>query len=321
MLALVLGVLGCGIVFSIGGLQHRWKRLRSVFRALLVSYGTLVLLLVLGEAYFRFIHADSEGALAKTNWIARYWQENSHGYRDSEWSADAWSGKVTVAAVGDSFTAGWGIANPADRFTDILAQSLGEGYRVFNLGLLGTSTVEQTDTVRMLPVAPDIIIWQYFLNDIEYTLLRLGLYEAPPSANPITQDSYLANYLYSRVTAGFDAHYWERRYAADDNPSVWRAHEQEIIEFVTSAQERGSRLILVIFPNMADPYRSIAYVDRVADAAASAGVEEVLKLFDAADAMPLNERIVSPRDAHPSVAFHHYVGERITHEFFLNAGQ
>lgn len=318
MAQVIVGLLAIGLVLSIGAAQRRFRGTRSVFRAILVTYGTIVALLVFGEGYFRFVHADSEGLLAKNNWIARYWRENSHGYRDGEWSESDWSGNITIAAVGDSFTAGWGIAEPLDRFTDVLAGELGSDYRLFNLGVSGTSTFEQAEIVRSLPADPDVVLWQYFLNDIEYTLLRSGLYEAPPPAPEITQESYLANYLFARFTAGFDTRYWERLYAGYDSPAIWQLHAQEISDFASAVRERGARLVLVIFPNMADPVGGIAYVDRVAQAAAEVGVEEILKLFDAAAAMPLAERIVSPRDAHPSIDFHHYVGERLAHEFFLN---
>ena len=55
---------------------------------------------------------------------------------------------------------------------------------------------------------------------------------------------------------------------------------------------------------------SIPYVDRVAQVfeARGYGDDHVLKLFDAAEAMPLQERVVSIRDAHASALFNHQVG-------------
>jgi hypothetical protein len=39
--------------------------------------------------------------------------------------------------------------------------------------------------------------------------------------------------------------------------------------------------------------------------------QNIIKLFDAAAAMPLNERVVSARDAHASVAFNKLVGDML----------
>ncbi|MBL8131634.1 MAG: SGNH/GDSL hydrolase family protein [Anaerolineae bacterium] len=316
MTPVILGAVGIGVILTVGSVQRRWDRLRAVCRSLLVSFVTLVLLFGVGEVYFRYLHADSEGTLAKSNWIDRFWHVNSLGFRDGEWTDFDLTGRQKILVIGDSFTAGWGIQDPQDRFSNVLARALSEDYLVLNAGITGTSTVEQAETLRTFPIPPDVVIWQYFLNDIEYTLLRLGLYEPPPPLPTLVRESYLANYLYSLTVMGLDSRYWQRLYAAYDSAPVWSLHAQEIDAMVKTAQARGARLILVIFPNMADPLGSIAYVDRVAQAARAADVADILTLFDAAEAMPLAERIVSPRDAHPSAAFHRYVGERLAELFF-----
>ncbi|MCC6802930.1 MAG: hypothetical protein IT319_08600, partial [Anaerolineae bacterium] len=61
----------------------------------------------------------------------------------------------------------------------------------------------------------------------------------------------------------------------------------------------GARLIVVIFPNMQDPVRSIAYVDRVAQVFEARGQRDILKLYDEVAAWSPQDIIVSPRDGHP----------------------
>lgn len=290
--------------------QRRWARVRQTAAGLLVSYVMIVLLLAGGEAYFRYAHADSEGRLASNNWIERYWRENSMGYRDREWSADEWAGKTTVAMVGDSFTAGWGIENPSDRASDVLAARLGDDYAVFNLGLPGTSTPEQLAALQAFPAQPDVVILQYFLNDIQYALLSLGLNAPIEDIPPLARESYLANYLYARTTAGFGGSYWQQMYAHYDNFAIWDVHRAELEAFAEYVESIEARLIVVIYPNLQDPVGSIAYVDRVAQVFEAHGVE-VLKLFDVVAAMPSGSAFVSPRDAHPSVALHRMVGEML----------
>ncbi|MCC6802931.1 MAG: SGNH/GDSL hydrolase family protein [Anaerolineae bacterium] len=186
----VLLVIAAGFA-ALAGLaaQQRWRRVRAIGQRALVSFGTLVVLLAVGEAYFRFLYAAPEGRLASNNWMARYWHTNSAGFRDREWQEADWRDKTTIAVVGDSFTAGWGIVDPADRFADVLAQRLGDAYAVFNLGVPGASTPEEQHTLERAPdPTPDVVILQYFLNDIDYAVLTLGVQPAD-TAPPITHES------------------------------------------------------------------------------------------------------------------------------------
>jgi lysophospholipase L1-like esterase len=312
--SILIIILIIGVLLVALARQRRWARARQVAAGLLVSYGMIVLLLAGGEAYFRFFHADSEGRLASNNWIARYWRENSLGYRDREWQPSEWAGKTTIAMVGDSFTAGWGIEDPADRASDVLAARLGNSYAVFNLGLPGTSTPEQLGALQAFPTQPDVVILQYFLNDIQYALLSLGLNAPSEDIPPLARESYLANYLYARTTAGFGGSYWQQMYAHYDNFAIWDVHRAELEAFADYVEGIDARLIVVIYPNLQDPVASIPYVDRVAQVFTARDVE-VVKLFDTVAAMPTGTAYVSPRDAHPSVALHEIVGEMLAGYF------
>jgi hypothetical protein len=297
--------------------QRRWQKLRSVGRGLLVSYITVLLGLGAGEIYFRYFYADTGGRLASNNWMARYWQLNASGFRDRDWAAADFAGKTTVAVVGDSFAAGWGIPNPADRFSSVLADRLGSAYAVFNLGVPGYSTPEELDALRHSPdPTPDVVILQYFLNDIDYAALTLGLEMKAPPLPEIAQESYLANFLYSLGVEGFGQAYWQAEHASYDNSAIWGVHAQELNDFVDYVERIHARLIVVIFPNLQDPLRSIAYVDRVAQVFQARGQDNILKLFDEADAWKQQDLLVSPHDGHPSAAFHHRVGDLLYEQFF-----
>lgn len=314
---LIVLILAGFVALGALAVQRRSRRARAIARGALVSYGAVVAMLATGEAYFRFVHYDTEGRLASDNWIARFWRDNSQGFRDREWTPTDWEGKTTVAIVGDSFTAGWGIENPADRFSDVLAERLGDDYAVFNLGVPGASTPEELITLQRSPdPTPDVVILQYFLNDTDYATLTQGLQGQPAYIAPLVRESFLANYLYSRFDSGFGQSYWAMEYAHYDHPAIWAVHEQEINAFVDYVDSIGTRLIVVIFPNLQDPVGSVAYVDRVAQVFEARGQREVLKLFDEAARWSPAEIVVSPRDGHPSVAFHHRVGDLIYEQFF-----
>jgi lysophospholipase L1-like esterase len=327
MLSILILLLVIFALLIVLATQARRKSLRGIGRGLLVSYFTFVWVLIAGELFFRYAYAESENtlSLATVNWLDRHWQENALGYRDREWTPSDWEGKTTVVVTGDSFTAGWGIENPADRYADVLANLLGDGYALMNLGIYGTSTPEQLEFLQAFPLRnPDIVIAQYFLNDINYTMLARGILpevEPPPTW---AQESYLGNFLYTRligalIDPAYNRSWWEDNYAAYDNFAVWEAHRAEIEAYIDYVEGIEARLIVVIFPNMLDPVRSVAYVDRVAHVFENRGHDEILRLFDAAAAWSLEDRIVSPRDTHPSVAFHYYVGEILYEQFFVES--
>lgn len=305
-------------------IQPRSLRLRSVGRGLLITWFTLLLIVGAGEVFFRYFYAESENVFtgATLNWLARYWHENSLGYRDREWTPEDLAGKQTIIVTGDSFAAGWGINDPADRFSDVLAQNLGDQWAVINLGIYGTATPEQLERLKAYPLQdPDVVLMQYFLNDIDYAGLKLGLLPEAKPKPAWVEGSYLLDFLYVRLLAQFldpefNRDWWDWNYDAYDNVGIWSVHEQEIEDYIDYVESIHARLIVVIFPNMLDPVRSIPYVDRVAQVFEARGHRDILKLFDAAAAWTPQDRMVSARDTHPSIAFHHLVGDLLYQQYF-----
>lgn len=322
---LLMGAFLLGLV-----LQRRWSRMRRLASGLLVSYVTVLLILGGLEIYFRFFYAESSNIidLATDNWLKRYWQTNSFTYgqyrfRDREWNPADWAGKQTVVVLGDSFAAGWGLPDTADRFSDVLAAQLGDSYYVMNAAVYGTATPEQLDILKHLPIQkPDVVILQYFLNDINYAGLKLGLLPTPEPLPDWTRESYLGNFIYWRFLAQSSAsaemfnRWWQWSYDAYDNVGIWDVHQQEINKFIDYVESLDARLIVVIFPNLLEIVQSIPYVDRVAQVFEARGQTHVLKLFDAAAAWDTNDLMVSRRDSHASASFNHAIGETLYRLYF-----
>lgn len=330
MLAAITIYVLTGLALLFLARQKRDLRLRSMAAGLIVTWATIGLVAGAGEAYFRFAYAASDTpmqwTLAGKNWIARYMHLNSLGFRDREWTPEDLAGKTVIFAVGDSFTEGWGIEDPAARFPDRLQMLLGDEYAVVNLGKGGSSTLHQTQFVTDYPHAkPDIIIWQYLLNDIDVAAVSNGYtWESPiPLERPaFIEESHLANFIYWRLfrqgmfKSPQGIPQWEWLYSAYDDSYIWGIHAGEIARMAEYADNIGALLITVIFPNMEDPVRSVGYVDRVEQHLASLGHTDVLKVTDLAAAMSLDERLVSRADAHPSAAFNAAVADTIYTQFF-----
>lgn len=326
MLPFLILIALIGALLLAGVVQRRARRLRSLCAGLLVSYVVLVLALLGGEVYFRCCFAESDGlpTQANTRWLARNWQTNALGYRDQEWTPDALAGRRTVLVVGDSFAAGWGIADSNQRFSGVLADHLGAGWAVINLGLPGATTPREIEALRTYPLqTPDWVIWEYTMNDIDDAALSIGL---DPGLNPLAampawaDESALGNFLYWRLAGrgarGTDT-YSDWLFSMFDHSVVWDIHQQQLNAAIDQVEAMGAQLGVVIFPDLLRPFDSIPYVDRVAGVFQARGYgDRVLRLFDAAEAMPLNERIVNPRDAHPSAAFSRVVGDLIAEAWF-----
>jgi lysophospholipase L1-like esterase len=330
LLGLIVILLLIGAALLGLALQPRYGKLRQVAGGLLVSYITVLLLLGLGEAYFRYLHADSGWGftLAHQNWQERYWQTNSRGFRDREWQADDYADKTTLVVLGDSFASGWGVDDPDNRFPDVLAAQLGDDYAVINLAKPGTSTRAQLRILRENPPQqPDIVLLQYFLNDIEDASAGVSrFWEAafPPQPPRLVQASYLANAIHwalyplqAQVNTTFEGTYWQWQYETYDLGHIWQLHRAEIEALIDEVERLGAELYVVIFPNMEDPVGSIPYVDRVKFVFEERGYgDNVLTLFDEVAQWPQAEVVASPRDAHPSAAFHRRVGEMLYERFF-----
>ena len=160
------------------------------------------------ELGFKLFFAQSDGfryTLASQNWYNRYWQENSLGYRDQEWTSQKLAGKTNVMVVGDSFVAGTGIANPDDRFANQLGQLLGDDFAVTVVASPGWDTRDEIEAIVEYPYPPDVLILSYFINDIEGTAYAGGAQrpqirqDPPPWLKPLIDHSHAFNFLYWRL--------------------------------------------------------------------------------------------------------------------------
>lgn len=314
---------GFGLLLA-GTVQRRVHWLRAACSRAVVSYGALALVFLGAEAYLRLFYLSTETSLAHTEWRKVYWQTNSLGFRDREWTQADYDSKHVVIVSGDSIAAGWGIKNPDDRFSGVLQAHLGSGYAVVNIGESGSPALDNLRRIQGYPYQePDTIILQYFLNDIESAASSLGLPRQRPPAPVWARESHLLNLLYERYirSFGMGQSYWEWSYNAYDNWRIWQVHEETLRRYAAYADDVGARLIVVIFPNMQDPLNSIPYVDRVAQVFDDYAHVDVLKLFDdvaAWDVAADGPLIVAPMDAHPSEAFHRHVGDKLYAMYFAD---
>jgi hypothetical protein len=228
------------------------------------------------------------------------------------------AGKTKVIVTGDSFVEGLGIEYPEDRFSNILNEKLGPEYVVFNLGDSGSSSNRQIEHLVEFPYSPDILIWSYYIDDIEG---QAGLHwpDKPhiPSAytpHPFS-DSYALNFIYWRIKrvilqAGLFDEYWEWLQRVHNDPQSQWLHQQELLSVYDGTKAEQIPLLAVVFPNMGAVEESRVISDRMVSFFEAQGVPTV-DVADLVEGLPRKEIMASPVDPHASELVNQLVADRL----------
>lgn len=315
---LILGITLFSLpLFLLRGRKTLWQ---NISLALLTLFLTLMAL----ELAFKLAFVQSDGfryTLASKNWYARYWQENSLGYRDREWTPQDLAGKTKVMVVGDSFVAGSGIANPDDRFANQLGRLLGDDYAVMVVASPGWDTIDEIKAIVDYPYRPDILVLSYYINDIEGTAYERDAHrpqirtDPPAWLQPLVSNSYAFNFLYWRLVRlgpqEWARIYWEewlKKISAD--PDIRWQHQQELLTIINAAASEQVPLFVVVFPNLAAMEESRAMTQPVIDLFRTHNVPvlDVGQLLAGRDPADIT---VNGVDAHPNEAVHREVAEAL----------
>ncbi len=285
---------------------------------------TLFFMFMLAEFYFKVVFAQTDGfsqTLANRNWFERYWVDNSLGYRDVEWPQEAIQNNTRVLVVGDSLAAGYGIEKVEDRFSNVLGQKLGQDYLVMNIASPGINTRQEIEKVMAFPYKPDILILQYYVNDIRNAaeernaVFKLPKSEPWPIFKPLVEHSYALNFVYWRsVRLGPRA--WHGAYlawlqGAYNDPDIWWLHQQELLSLTQGAASEQVKLVVVVFPILTDLEGSRVITDKVVGFFREQGVPTVdVAALIPPDAPP-EQLVVNPLDGHPNEWVHRQVAEAL----------
>jgi hypothetical protein len=244
-----------------------------------LSVGMVLVFLTAAEATFA-LFIDRSDTFDVTNvskrWFRRHLDAERHeplGNRDSEaFTKFVAPGKERIAFVGDSFTAGHGINNMADRFSDRIRSKLEAAkpgkYVVANLSEPGWETSQIEAFVRKLLIDGNdmhYVVYVYCMNDIEgfpkltqsggldwKTPIKESLGEIYTEAPRffLWRDTYLYNWLYYRYLQArnpksrsyFDA------LAECYRTTQWELLSKKLIQLRNDCREKKVELRIAIFP-------------------------------------------------------------------------
>lgn len=231
---------------------------------LLFTLLTVVLTASIIEAYFRYVYDESDGlGFLKVNsrWHKRHVVTNNYFFRDRDFVAQKPKSTVRIGIIGDSITFGGGIKNPEDRFSNLLEQKLrssGAKVDVYNLGKSGTDTeVQIREYQKVKHLDFDIIIWQYFLNDIQPSEKSTGTSIINQSSQTgrvvsfLSEKSYFFDFLFWRYSQRYK-NTFEKLKNADlaqyKNQEVLQKHKQDIAGFINDLAREDKKIVVIIFP-------------------------------------------------------------------------
>ncbi len=304
-------------IFYYGVVKSKAKGL--VANIVTITVPLLVTLIFL-EIIFMYIPQSHEGVLSKASqiWWEKYWNPvNALGYHDKEVRKE--SGKKQVLVIGDSFAAGHGLKDVNERFSNILESKLGtDQYNVYNLGMSGADTRDEAKRLKEFPVKPDIVILEYFPNDIEKVGREKGLTlsGAEPYADlkgpmaTIVKRFYLPNFIYWQLPhTGFST-FEKFVQTAYTDTTVLHSHLRDLSEMTAYKDSIGAKMYAVFIPFLFQIDKSAGYTKPVEDFLKSKGVT-VVGINDGIVKIPEKERVVGKNDGHGSAALNGLIADRL----------
>jgi lysophospholipase L1-like esterase len=255
---------------------------------------------------------------------------NHLGFREREIPPKT-ANRYRIVVVGDSFTWGQGI-EAGERFSNLLEGFLGPKYEVLNFGRPGNNMPEHLDVLReALPVSPDFILLQLYINDFETTQMeRPRPYPLLPSSldRPLERSSVLYDLMNQQwaniqptlgVVDSYEQ-YMARNLRDPDAPNSRLAFGM-LREFMERSRQAGVPCGIVLFPAVDAmgpngshyPFRYLH--DRVRTTCASQQISCLDLLPEFSTIQEPRGLWVSPFDAHPNAMANHRAARAIVQLF------
>lgn len=311
-----------------GGLVVLWFRrssggaekqplLRLVVGNLLVLFFLGSIVVVAGEAYYRYVYDTTDAlSLARTTkrWYQRHWHRNSDGVRDDvEYLRAMQPGKRRVTFIGDSFTAGHGVKNVDDRFANVIRRA----HPDWEVHVIAESGWDTADYLRELDARLekgeqlDEVVLVYCLNDIEDILpeFRSVAQRFRSAGQSPWERSFFFSAVHARMALWLEPdlrnHFVTvvRGYNSDQ---VWQQQAQRLDSLRRQVEQHSGRLSVVIFPflhRLGPEYEYRAVHRQLGEFWHQRGVPtlDLLRVFED---LPSNKIIVNRFDAHPNETAH-----------------
>jgi hypothetical protein len=234
-------------------------------------------------------------------------------------SADV-EGKRVCLFVGDSNAAASGIPDYRDGMGPVLATHLGDEWVVPIVAQGGWGTKAELQGLSDYPHEPDLVVLQYFLNDITESAVTFGKSPVPPIEIPtgvmgfVSRHSFLFDRLYWRVYRARmmerGGAFWANLEAAYADPKIWEDHRKSILSFIQYTQERDIPMLAVLLPSVTNAELNQSIIAKVGGVFTSQDVP-VLDLMEPLSTWRAEDIVISPVNGHPNAAVDKEIGRWI----------
>ncbi|MCE9613771.1 MAG: SGNH/GDSL hydrolase family protein [Lentisphaerae bacterium] len=286
-----------------------------------------------GEIYYRgFVDStDSFGlTLVCHRWFERHFHMNRQGLRDDrDYLLERTPGRTRISFLGDSFTAGHGIANPEDRFANRIRRALAADCEVHVLAQNGVNSVQEVQGFAGLVGSgykTDVLVLVYVLNDIgdlmpEWNAILDRIYSERMGEEPfLVRHSYFINMQYYRWKMMRDPDIRDYFSCVRNayGEEAWQRQQQVLGALFDLCKEQHIKLLVVTFPFLHALGADYAYADvhrRLNAYWTALGVPH-LDLLETYRAYPPATLVVGRCDAHPN-RFAHELAAAAIGKFLL----
>jgi hypothetical protein len=220
-------------------------------------------------------------------WKAAHVSLNQRHYREREINGQKDDGVYRIAIIGDSFTFGQGIGEEY-RLSNLLERSYSPlRIEVLNFGKPGANTAEEVTILRkdVLPLQPDFVLLQWFVNDVEHNGPSEGSPNGRTLTNRVKQSLLNHSALYfllvdsvHRLRSRFGRSYVADLFGRVGNPHSLESQEAEkaLREFFNECRDHDVPLGVVLVPDLSPiptgHYPFLYLHQRVLSICADAGV-------------------------------------------------
>ena len=285
---------------------------------LLVLLTLLSLTLLIGETWFRFVR-DTTDSFGNTRgcerWYERHFQVNEWGYRDDvEYQKKIQPGRRRLTILGDSFAAGHGIRDVANRFGNLVRRARPD-LEVHVMAVPGSETgahLQFLHNALRSGYEVDTVVLAYCLNDIsdlipglgeEYMLAIKGMADKPS----FFRHSYFLDYVDTRLRIRqfpIMRNYFGFVRDAYTGP-IWAEQRNRLRSLNRLVSQAGGKFALVVFPffDNLDDYP----LEGAHQAIVSLAMQERIPCLDLLPAYLEHQDedlVVNASDAHPNEQAH-----------------
>lgn len=233
------------------------------------------------EVYFRYFFDQTDNVFqihTTERWADRHVTLNAFGFRDYHFFDEKDPKETRIAVLGDSFTWGYGIRNPMDRYSKILETKLASQcsdptrIKTYAMGIPGRNTRDEFETLtkEASHFKFDSVVLGYYMDDasseesvrhFQHCYQRVFSYRRIPILRTLIDRSFAIQYLWVRLYNSFifpkyAQKCWDTNYASlYQDPEVWSKHIQMLGKIIEFTKSRHMGLSVVIFPfmNMVGP--------------------------------------------------------------------